>query len=60
MWPNEIGAKIEIPIGAAGAKRDLDGDGFVLEKCSGGMLTMRRDFVSGVLRPMPTKSILSK
>jgi hypothetical protein len=60
MWPKEIGAKVAIPIGAIKAKRDLDGDGFVLEKCSGGILTMRRDFLSGTLRPALAKSIFSK
>jgi hypothetical protein len=52
MRRREIGAKVEIPISAIDAKRDLDGDGFVLEICSDGILTMRRDFLSGtLLRP---------
>lgn len=46
-WPKEIGAKVEIPTVAIDQKRELERHGFWLEKCSGGILTLRRDFFSG-------------
>lgn len=46
MWPKDIGAKVRID--AVDANRYLE-DGFWPEECSGGRLTMRRDFHSGML-----------
>jgi hypothetical protein len=54
MLPKTIGAKVAIQGGDVDAKRYVEWDGFWPEDCSGGILTMRRDFPSGTLAyPQP-------